>query len=169
MNETQDQDLAGRPSRARYDRVHAALERRWRRRRLEAERMMREVVDELWDAFGGSPYSWCGFCVRGPGGAGFVLGPHRDKSRPPLSSGGIGWRAFKTGAVVNVPDVKALGPELHERDSQCLSKIALPVFERDGGVWAVFEVESGSAAAFDEMDKRWLERILKVFRRIARP
>ena len=162
MSETQD--LSGRPSRARYDLVHAVLERRWRRRRLEAERMMREVVDELWNAFGGSPYSWCGFCVGGGAGEGLVLGPRWDKVPSTVPLGGVCGKVFKTGLAVNVPDVKALDPDFQGRNPECLSKIALPVFDRQGRVWAVFEAESRSPAAFDEMDKRWLERILKNFR-----
>ena len=170
MSREPEQDLTGRPSRARYDRVRAALERRWRRRRLEADRMMREVVDGLWDAFGGSPYCWCGFYLPGPGGSELVLGAHREKAaRSPIAMSGVCGEAFKTGLALNAPDVKAFRPGYVPCVPGGLSELALPVFDREGAVWAVFVACSESPAAFDEMDKRWLERILKDFREIVKP
>ncbi len=47
-------DIKARPSRARYDKVKHVLDLKWRRRAPQTERMMREIVDELWDAFGGT-------------------------------------------------------------------------------------------------------------------
>src|SRR3989339_2190531 len=86
--------LKGRPSRARYDKVHLALERKWRRRELRPERMMREVVDALWDSFAQSPYCWCGFYLLSADAAVLILGPHRDHPRAsPLPRQGLCGRA----------------------------------------------------------------------------
>ena len=64
MNEREEEsgpdaprDILNRPSRARYDKVKHVLDLKWRRRAPQAERMMREIVDGLWDAFGGSPWN----------------------------------------------------------------------------------------------------------------
>lgn len=165
-----DEKINERPSRARYNKVHAALERKWRRRELETERMMREVVDELWDGFAGSPYSWCGFYLVQAEGQGLVLGPHRDKpAASPLPLHGVCGKAAETGEPMIVADVKALGKATLACDPKTASEIALPVFDHKGRVWAVFDVDSEIPAAFDQMDQRWLERILSRFREVGKP
>ena len=162
--------LKGRPSRARYNQVHAALEAKWRRRELKSERMMREVVDILWDSFGGSPYSWCGFYLPAPGAQELVLGPHRDKPAcSPLALTGVCGRVLASGEPANVPDVKALGDKHIACFPGTRSEICLPVFDHNGKVWAIFDVDSDSPAAFDDMDQRWLERILKHFQEVGKP
>lgn len=166
----EEAELKARPSRARYDRVHAALERRWRRRELKADRMMKEVVDELWDTFAQSPYAWCGFYLPSAAGDSLILGAHRDKPAcSPLPLHGVCGKVFRTGLPMIVPDIKALGEAHVECDPKNLSEIALPVFDHEGKVWAVFDADSESAAAFDDMDARWLERILKNFQEVGRP
>ncbi|MBI4375472.1 MAG: GAF domain-containing protein [Elusimicrobia bacterium] len=161
--------LLKRPSRARYDKVHARLEQKWRRRELKAERMMREVVDELWDHFADNPYSWCGFYVLSPSGQDLMLGPHRDKPAcSPLSLQGACGRALREGKPVVFPDVKALSEGYIECHPDTASEIALPVFDAHGKVWAVFDVDSRNKSAFDDMDQRWLERILKHFQSLAK-
>ena len=165
----QEDAMKGRPSRARYNKVHAALERKWRRRELSAERMMREVVDALWDTFAGSPYCWCGFYLVGGQGQGLHLGPHRDKPAcSPLPLHGVCGKVAESGEAMIVADVKALGDAYVGCDPKAVSEIALPVFDRDWKVWAVFDADSEQAAAFDAMDARWLERILARFRDIGK-
>lgn len=162
--------LEARPSRARYDKAHAALEKKWRRRELKAERMMREVVDVLWEAFGGSPWSWCGFYLLAPSGEELVLAAHRDKPAcSPLPMRGVCGSVAKSGTPMVVPEVSALGDKHVECDPKNRSEIALPVFDKDGKVWAVFDADSYEPAAFDEMDQRWLERILKSFQDVGKP
>ena len=157
-------NLKDRPSRARYDKVHLTLDRKWRRRKLMTERMMREVVDVLWDAFAGSPYSWCGFYLLAPDGRSLLLGPHQDKPAcSPLPMHGVCGRVARSGKPEIVPDVKALGEARVECDPDNLSGIVIPVFDKNAKVWAVFDVDSAKPAAFDEMDQRWLDRILKHF------
>ena len=162
--------LKGRPSRARYDNAHHNLERKWRRRELKAERMMREIVDELWDTFEKSPYSWCGFYVLAPSGQELILGAHRDKPAcSPLPLHGVCGRALKEGKTVIVPDVKALGAEHIECDPRNLSEIAVPVYDAKGKIFAVFDADSESLNAFNEMDQRWLETIMRNFEKVGKP
>jgi putative methionine-R-sulfoxide reductase with GAF domain len=162
--------LKGRPSRARYDKAHFNLERKWRRRELKSERMMREIVEELWETFGNSPYSWCGFYVLAPSGSEFTLGPHRDKPAcSPLAMHGVCGKALKEGKTIIVPDVKALGDAHIACDPRNLSEIVVPVYDAKGKVWAVFDVDSESKDAFDAMDQRWLETIMRNFEKVGKP
>lgn len=165
-----DEMIKGRPSRARYDKVRSVLETKWRRRELKSERMMREVVDALWDQFGGSPYSWCGFYVLQPDGQALILGPHRDKPAcSPLAMTGVCGKVARAGEAALVPDVASLGEGYIECDPKTVSEIVLPVFDHKGQVWAVFDADSEQPSAFDEMDQRWLERILKNFQDVGKP
>jgi L-methionine (R)-S-oxide reductase len=45
-------------------------------------------------------------------------------------------------------------------DSASASEIVLPVFDAAGELIGVFDVDSTLHAAFDEVDREWLERIL---------
>ena len=158
-------DMKTRPSRARYDKVRHELERKWRRRTGATNgRLMREIVETLWGHFEGAPYSWIGFYTLSPDGSQLMLGPHRDKPAcSPLPLHGVCGKALQTGKTQNVPDVKVLGDAHVECDPKNLSEIAVPVFDKNNKVFAVLDVDSQTKAAFDEMDQRWLERIVRVF------
>lgn len=154
----------GRPSRARYDAVYHELDRTFRRRAPTPDRLMREIVDMLWDQFGDKPYSWCGFYTLQPDGQALILGPHRDKPAcSPLPMHGVCGQVARSGVPMNVPDVKALGDNHVVCDPRNVSELCLPVYNKDQKLFAVFDVDSVQPAAFDEMDVRWLERILKAF------
>jgi putative methionine-R-sulfoxide reductase with GAF domain len=171
MSSEDEQKFKLRPSRARYDKVKSDLDRKWRRRTdMRHDRMMKEIVDALWDQFGGSPYSWCGFYTLSPDGSQLLLGPHRDKPAcSPLPLHGVCGKALSTGQPQLVPDVKALGEAHVECDPANQSEIAVPVFDEKGKAWAVLDVDSAAKAAFDEMDQRWLERLCKIFSELPRP
>jgi hypothetical protein len=47
------------------------------------------------------------------------------------------------------------------------SDIAVPVLDKNGRAWAVFQAKASSA--FDDMDARWIERLFKAFQAIERP
>jgi hypothetical protein len=144
-------DILNRPSRARYDKVKHALDLKWRRRAPQAERMMREIVDGLWDSFGGSPWTWCGVWMPQPDGKAFQPGPARPEP-----------------ASAAVPAVGALAAALSSAaPSRADGGICVPVLDKNGRAWAVFEAKS--ATAFDDMDARWIERLFKAFQLIERP
>lgn len=162
--------LKTRPSRARYNQLYADLDKKWRRRELKSERMMREVVDALWDAFANSPYSWVGFYVLSPNGVELNLGPHRDKPAcSPIQLHGVCGKALKTGQTQRVADVKALGDAHIECDPRNRSEIAVPVYNYEGKIWAVLDVDSADLDAFDDMDQRWLEKICRAFESVGKP
>ena len=144
-------DILNRPSRARYDKVKHTLDLKWRRRAPQTERMMREIVDRLWDAFGGSPWTWCGIWLPQPDGKAFQPGPARpDPAAAAVPAAGPLGEAYTAG------EPRLAGPH-----------IAVPVLDKNGRPWAVFEAKS--AAPFDEMDARWIERLFKAFQTIERP
>lgn len=61
-----------------------------------------------------------------------------------------------------VPDVHAL-PYHIACSSTTLSEIVLPVFNQNKKLIAVFDVDSNKPAAFDEVDQKYLEEILRIF------
>jgi hypothetical protein len=144
-------DLLNRPSRARYDKVKHELDLKWRRRAPQAGRMMREIVDGLWDAFGGNPWTWCGVWLPQPDGKAFQPGPARPEP---------------AGAAVPVEG--RLGEAFAKREARMDGgDIAVPVLDKNGRAWAVFQAKS--SAPFDDMDARWIERMFKAFQAIERP
>jgi hypothetical protein len=138
-------DILNRPSRARYDVVKHGLDLKWRRREPKPERMMREVVDGLWDAFGGRPWTWCGLWLPQPDGLRFQPGPARPEPAPGSTPADGALGAAAAAAATRRSD----------------GAIAVPVLDRHGRPIAVFEAKS--PAAFDDMDARWLERLFKAF------
>lgn len=144
-------DIRDRPSRARYDKVKSGLDLKWRRRTPQPERMMREVVDALWDAFGGSPWTWCGMWALQPDGKAFQPGAARPEPAPAaVPAAGILQDCFKDGE-----------PRLET------GRIAVAVLDKNGRPWFVFEAKS--PAPFDEMDARWIERMFKAFQTLEKP
>ena len=143
--EKPERDIKERPSRARYDKVKSTLDLKWRRRQPQSERLTRELADALWDAFGQSPWTWCGFWLLQPDGKAFQPGPARPEPAPAA-----------------VPAEGELAAVLSSGEARCgQTTIVVPVFDKNARVWAVFEARS--TLAFDEMDARWLERLFKAF------
>lgn len=141
--------LRDRPSRARYGFVRQALETKWRRRELQPERVMRELVDVLWENFEAAPYSGCGFFLLSPDGRNLEPGPSRGEpaaEAKPLQ--GLFAEVLRGGKGVI---------------SSAADELAVPVFDQKGKAWAVLSVRSKDAAAFDDMDRRWLEQLMRVF------
>ena len=144
-------NIKDRPSRARYDKVKHGLDLKWRRRTPQPGRMMREIIDGLWDAFGESPWTWCGIWTPQPDGKEFQPGAARPSPAPQaVSAEGLIGNCF----LANAP----------QRED---TRIAVPVQDKNGRAWAVFEAKS--PVAFDEMDERWIERMFKAFQTIERP
>jgi putative methionine-R-sulfoxide reductase with GAF domain len=137
-----------RPSRARYNQVKSTLDLKWRRRAPQAERMMREVVDGLWDAFGEAPWTWCGFWLLQPDGKALQPGPARLEA-----------------AAAAVPATGELGLAASSGEPRRAGGVIfVPVLDKNGRVVSVFEVRS--TVDFDDMDARWIERLLKAFQTI---
>ncbi len=158
-----------KPRRHGYEKVLRALEGRWKRREIERGKLMQHIVDRLWEEFAGV-YSWCGFYLLDAEGGKLELGPCRDKAAcTPIGMQGVCGKAVSVAATQIVGDVKALGEAHIECDPKNLSEIAVPVFGPDGRPFAVLDIDSYAPAAFDDQDRRWLERIVRMLEQVPAP
>ena len=104
---------------------------------------------------------WTGF-YRVKNGE-LVLGPFQG----PVACMHIGYgkgvcgTAWKQGETIVVPDVE-LFPGHIACSSESRSEIVVPVFSADGEITAVLDIDSKELATFDDVDKLWLEKIVKV-------
>ena len=73
---------------------------------------------------------------------------------------GVCGAAFSQRKSIVVPDVE-LFPGHIACSSESRSEIVVPIF-KDGEVWAELDIDSKELNTFDEIDKEWLERIVKV-------
>ena len=91
-----------------------------------------------------------------------VIGPYQGTLgclRIPFSKGVCGAAASRRKTVI-VEDVHEF-PGHIACDSRSESEIVVPVFDRNGRLFAVFDVDSDKKAQFDETDREGLEAILK--------
>ena len=121
---------------------------------------MATVSSMLADAF--PAFFWTGFYVVDPArGDELVVGPYQGTLgclRIPFGRGVCGAAAAERSTQI-VEDVHAF-PGHIACDSRSASEIVVPVFDAKGELIAVFDVDSEVPAAFDGVDREWLERIL---------
>ena len=108
-------------------------------------------------------YFWTGFYVVDPDKPDeLVVGPYQGTLgclRIAFGRGVCG-AAARTRQTQVVADVHTF-PGHIACDSRSMSEIVVPVVDKEGRLIAVFDVDSEAQGAFDEVDKRWLETILK--------
>ena len=81
-----------------------------------------------------------------------------------LTSGkGVCWEAYSTKKSVIVPNVEAF-PGHIACDSRSKSEIVIPIFNKEGEVYAVLDVDSSKLNAFGKVDAEGLENIVKLLR-----
>lgn len=103
-------------------------------------------------------FFWTGFyCVKNNE---LVLGPFQGPvacMHIPYGKGvcGTAWKETQTQVV---PDVE-LFPGHIACSSLSRSEIVVPVFAEDGEVKAVLDIDSKEIGTFDDVDKKWLEKI----------
>ncbi len=109
----------------------------------------------------GPRFFWTGFYVVDPDKAAeLVVGPYQGTLgclRIPFGRGVCG-AAAATGQTQLVPDVEAF-PGHIACDSRTKSEIVVPVFDADGKIAAVLDVDSDQPDAFDAEDQAGLEAI----------
>ncbi len=125
---------------------------------------MATVSSMLADAF--EDYFWTGFYVVDPAREReLVVGPYQGTLgclRIAFGKGVCG-AAAETGQTQVVEDVHAF-PGHIACDGRSESEIVVPVFDGEGRLIAVFDVDATRKAAFDAVDAEALERLLrKVF------
>ena len=92
-----------------------------------------------------------------------VLGPFQGPvacMHIPFGRGVCG-TAWKQGETIVVPDVEQF-PGHIACSSESRSEIVVPVFSASGEIKAVLDIDSRELGTFDEIDKEWLEEIVKV-------
>jgi GAF domain-containing protein len=108
-------------------------------------------------------FFWTGFYLVDPTkGDELVVGPYQGTLgclRIAFGRGVCGTAAAERRCVI-VPDVEAF-PGHIACDSRSRSEIVAPVFDAEGALMGVFDVDSTELAAFDEIDAVGLERILR--------
>lgn len=109
-------------------------------------------------------FFWTGFYVVDPLKAReLVVGPYQGTLgclRIPFGKGVCGHVAA-TQAPIIVPDVHAF-PGHIACDSATNSEIVLPVFDKDGQLAAVLDIDSTEPDAFDEVDRDGLAAICEI-------
>jgi L-methionine (R)-S-oxide reductase len=141
----------------------------------------REVAEEIASVLAGEPnrvarmatvacllaqefdhYFWTGFYVVDPEKPNdLVVGPYQGTLgclRIAFGRGVCGAAAASLRTQV-VEDVHAFEDHI-ACDPRSMSEIVVPVFDAEGRLIAVFDVDSTEKAAFGETDRVWLERIL---------
>lgn len=112
-------------------------------------------------------FDWVGF-YRNIGNDTLKIGPFQGGHgclTIPFSKGVCGAVA-RSEAALNVPDVDAFSSHI-ACSTSTRSELVLPVFNRDGALTAVFDIDSDQPAAFDKVDQQELQAILdSVFRRL---
>lgn len=111
-------------------------------------------------------FFWTGFYVVDPQKPReLVVGPYQGTLgclRIAFGRGVCG-TAAETGEVQVVEDVHAF-PGHIACDARSASEIVVPVFDPEGALIAVLDVDSDRKSAFDELDASWLQAIVhKVF------
>jgi L-methionine (R)-S-oxide reductase len=122
---------------------------------------MASVAAILADSF--ETYFWTGFyIVDRSRGDQLVVGPYQGTLgclRIDFGRGVCGAAAAERRTLV-VPDVDAF-PGHIACDSRSKSEIVVPVFDRDGDLIAVLDVDSAEPAAFSDIDAAGLEEIVR--------
>ena len=107
-------------------------------------------------------YFWTGFYVVDPNKPDeLVVGPYQGSLgclRIAFGRGVCG-TAAQTRQTQLVEDVHAFSGHI-ACDARSASEIVVPVLDAEGRLIAVFDVDSDVPAAFDAIDRTWLERIL---------
>lgn len=120
---------------------------------------MANVAAALREQFG---WLWVGFYIVQ--GDELVLGPFQGPvACTRIKKGrGVCGAAWAEARTLLVPDVEQF-PGHIACSTASRSEIVVPVL-REGSVVAVLDVDSRELAAFDELDKLWLERVVDLLR-----
>jgi L-methionine (R)-S-oxide reductase len=104
-------------------------------------------------------YFWTGFYLLKEGK--LIVGPYQGPvaCQELEKDKGVCWAAVNSGAPILVADVHAF-PDHISCDSRSLSEITVPVFNGQGEIVAVFDVDSDQAEAFTPVDQGALSEIM---------
>ena len=127
--------------------------------------LMATIACELYHTF--EQFSWVGF-YRNVGGQVLKIGPYQGTHgclTIPFSKGVCG-KCARERAVQNVPDVSKM-PYHIACSATTKSELLVPILASDGGLVAALDIDSDTAATFDEIDEVNLQRLNKYFQGIS--
>lgn len=109
-------------------------------------------------------YFWTGFYLYKSGK--LVVGPYQGPvaCQELEKNKGVCWASLNKAAPLVVEDVQNF-PGHIACDSRSKSEITLPVFNKNGKITAIFDVDSDRLAAFNEVDELALTNILLLIHR----
>lgn len=103
-------------------------------------------------------YLWCGFYFAEEGE--LVVGPYQGSvACPNIAYTGVCGTSAKKKQTLVVPDVHKF-PGHIVCDTHSKSEIVVPIIDEEKRVIGVFDVDSSQTNAFDEIDKKYLEKIM---------
>lgn len=121
---------------------------------------MQSFVDVVWERLRSTHISWIGFYLPSDGHS-MVLGPRRDKPAcSPIGLHGACGRAFLNRRTMVIKDVAELGEQYIACDPRDRSELVIPLFESDGNVWGVLDVDSYETSAFSDDDAAGFTQLL---------
>ena len=107
-------------------------------------------------------FFWCGFYRMD--GDRLIVGPYQGPVACQVLEGrGVCLAAVHQKKTIVVDDVNAY-PGHITCDSRSLSEIVVPVFNNNGDITAVLDVDSNQTSSFDEIDALFLENIVELLK-----
>jgi len=104
-------------------------------------------------------FFWCGFYRLN--GDKLIVGPYQGPAACQILQGkGVCWASVERRESVIVPDVDMF-PGHIACDSRSKSEIVIPVRDAGGSIAAVLDVDSKETDSFDDIDRIFLEKIVK--------
>lgn len=106
-------------------------------------------------------FSWTGFYILHRGE--LTVGPYQGPLACQIleKDKGVCWAGILRRSPIIVPDVHQF-PGHIACDKRSNSEIVIPLFDRQGNPWAVLDVDSRSPDAFTDVDRLWLQKIVKL-------
>jgi len=140
----------------RYARIYAQLESLFLKTKNKISRMA-TIAALLHHKM--PHFFWTGFYLLDNGE--LVVGPYQGTLACLLleKKKGVCWAGILRRHTVIVPDVHQF-PGHIACDNRSNSEIVVPLFDEEGKIWGVLDVDSREFDAFTETDKEWLEKIV---------
>lgn len=104
-------------------------------------------------------FFWCGFYLLEDGK--LNVGPYQGPvaCQELEKNKGVCWAGINEAKTILVADVVKF-PGHIACDSRSKSEVVIPLFNREKEVIGVFDVDSKDLNSFDEVDAKWLEKIV---------
>jgi len=142
----------------RYERIYSQLQELLKGSPNKVARMatIAAVLHHKMDYF-----FWTGFYLLDEGE--LIVGPYQGSLAciKLKKDTGVCWAGINRGETVVVPDVHRF-PGHIACDSRSNSEIVVPLKDKDGKIIGVLDVDSKELGSFDEVDAKWLEKILEI-------